>query len=153
SGPLGQPVVVDNVNSAISGETLARAKPDGYTMSLGSSIIWLQPLAQKTPYDTLKDLAPVSSVFTYPHLLVVHASMPAKSVKDLSALAKANPGKLNVSSAAAITGQSSLSAELFKAMAGVKIVRIPYKGNPSALIGLISGEVDMMFIDWGSVDP
>jgi tripartite-type tricarboxylate transporter receptor subunit TctC len=150
---LGVPVVVDNINSVLSGETLARAKPDGYTMSLGSSIIWLSPLTTKAPYDTLRDLAPVSLVFTYPHVLVVHTSIPAHSVKDLIALAKANPGKLNASAAAAITGQSSLSTELFKSMARVNIVRVPYKGNPSALIGLLSGEVDMMFNDWGSVLP
>ena len=153
TGSLGQPVVVDNINSAISGETLARAKPDGYTMSLGSSIIWLSPLTQKTTYDPLKDLAPITLVFTYPHILVVHTSIPAKSVKELINLAKANPGKLNVSSAAATSGQSALSAELFKAMAGINMVRVPYKGNPSALIGLLSGEVDLMFNDLGSVTP
>jgi tripartite-type tricarboxylate transporter receptor subunit TctC len=152
AGPLGQPVVVENVPSAIAGENLARAKPDGYTMALGAGTIWLTPLFQKTPY-TMKDLAPISSVMTYPHVLVVHPSVPAKSVGDLIKLAKSRPGELNIAGSASPGSQSRMGAELFKSMAGVNIVHIPFKGNPEGLRALVSGEVQAMFTDTGSAMP
>src|SRR3990170_1805340 len=129
SGPLGQQVIVDNRPSGvIPGETVAKAAPDGYTLLAAGGILWMGPLIQKTPYDAVRDFSPISLTARSPNVLVVHPSLPVKSVKELIALARARPGDLNYGSAGQ-GGSSHLAAELFKSMAGVNIVRIAYKGN------------------------
>jgi tripartite-type tricarboxylate transporter receptor subunit TctC len=148
----GQQVVVDNRGGGtIAGEIVAHAPPDGYTLLYYGPTLWLLPLMRKQmPYDTLRDFAPVTLAVATPAVLVVHPSVAAKSVRELIALAKANPGKLNYASAAAGTA-THLSAELFKAMAGVDIVRIPYKGTGAALNDLLGGQTQMMFAVAASV--
>ena len=153
SGPLGQPVVVENRPPFITTETVAKAPPDGYSMLLNGSIVWVLPLLQKNvPWDPLRDFSPLTLVSSAPLTLVVHPSLPVKSVKELIALAKARPGKLDYSSA----GQGvppQIAAELFKSMAGVNIVSVNYKGSGEALTALIAGEVQVAFGNAAPVTP
>ena len=152
SGPLGQPVIVDN-RGVIAAEVVAKAPPDGYTLVYYTSSLWLAPfLRDSVPWDPVKDFAPISLTDKSPSLLVVHPSLPTHSVKELIALAKARPGELNYARAS-VGSSTQLSAELFKTMAGVNIVSIPYKGGGPALIGLIGGQVHLMFSPAGSVVP
>ena len=154
TGALGQPVIIDNRGGGIVLiETVAKASPDGYTLLLHASNIWLAPLLRdKVPYDPLRDLAPVSLTSMAPNVLVVHPAVPANSVKELIALAKSRPGELNYSSGS--TGATShLAAELFKVMAGVNLARIPFKGSGPALSSLIAGQVQIMFASSGGVVP
>ncbi len=150
---LGRQVVVDNrAHGVIPGEITSKAPPDGYTLLLASSPLWVAALLQNTPYDPLRDFLPITFAATSPHILVVSPSVAAKSVKDLIALAKARPGALNYSSGS--TGSSThLAGELFNAMSGVNIVRIPYKTGTSQVTDVISGEVQMSFGIAGSVAP
>ncbi len=152
SGGLGQQVIIDNRPSGvIPGDVVAKAQPDGYTLLVTGSIFWIgQFLRDKTPYDSVKDFAPVSLVVSSPTVLVVHPSLPVKGVRDLIALAKARPGELNYASAGA-GSPNHLAGELFKSLAGVNIVRIPYKGGGPALSALLSGEVQMLFATAASV--
>src|ERR1044071_876715 len=125
---LGQQVIVDNrASGVIPGETVSRAPPDGYTLLVTGGTLWIGPLLQPTPYDPMRDFAPISLMTRAPNILVVHPSLPVKSVSELIALAKARPGELNYSSSGAAGGSSHLAGELFKAMAGVNITRLPYK--------------------------
>ena len=146
SGPLGQQVIVDNRGGSLNilGQLLATAIPDGHTVLLGTGSLWVLPLIQKAPYDPVRDYAPVTVVARAPNVLVVHPTLPVKSVKELINLAQAKPGQLNYASG--IAGSSlHLAGELFKAMAGVNIVQIWYKGQGPALIDTIAGQVQMMF--------
>jgi tripartite-type tricarboxylate transporter receptor subunit TctC len=149
---LGVPVVVDNRGGGvIAGDIVARAPADGYTVLYYGSTLWLLPLVRKhVPYDPLKDFAPITQAVSTPAILVVHPSVPAKSVKELIALARAQPGKLNYASAAIGTA-THVSAELFKHLASVNIVRVPYKGTGTALNDLLGGQVQMMFAVSASV--
>ena len=150
---LGQQVFVENRPSGvIPGQVVSQAPPDGYTLLVTSSSIWVGPLLQKTPYDAVKDFAPISLVMNYPSVLVVHPSVPVKTVKELVALAKARPGALNYGSPT-LGSPTHLASELFKSMAGVDIVRINYKGSGPALNALMSGEVQVMFVASASVAP
>jgi tripartite-type tricarboxylate transporter receptor subunit TctC len=151
AAPLGQQVLVDN--RAIAGaELVAKSPPDGYTLLLYGSSIWISPLMQSTPWDVLRDFSPVMVATTAPNLLIVHPSLPVKSVKELIALAKSRPGSLNYATAG--TGSSThLAAELFKAMARVDIVRVNYKGPGAAITDLLAGEVQMMISTAASVTP
>ena len=139
SGPLGQNVVVDNRSSAVVGELVAKAPPDGYTMLIQGSQIWLQQYMQEVRYDAVKDLAPITWASSLPSVLLVPNSLPAKTVKELIALAKAKPGELNYATGA-IGSAQHLATELFNAMAGVKISRVEYRGTGPALTALLGGQ-------------
>jgi tripartite-type tricarboxylate transporter receptor subunit TctC len=146
---LGQAVVVENrgaASGAIAGEILARAAPDGYTVLYYGSTIWLLPfLRNQVPFDPLRDFAPVSLATRAPFFLFVHPSVPARDLKELLALARASPGKLNYGSAGS-GAATHLAGELFKTVAGVEIVRVAYKGSGPAANALLAGEVQMMFV-------
>lgn len=149
---LGQPVVVDN-RGTVAAELVARAPADGYTLLLYGSAVWLSPFIRaSTPYDPVKDFAPVTLVASSPNVVVVHPSLPVKSARELIALAKARPGELNYA-AGSLGAAPHLAAELFKAMGKLNIVRVAYKGTGGSLIGILSGEVGLMFPTAGSVTP
>ena len=139
-------MIVDNrVGGVIIADIAAKSAPDGYTLFTYSSTLWLIPFMRKqTPYDPVKDFAPVTLVGRSPMVLVTHPSVPATSMKELIALAKAKPGELNFAS-----GPSGaiphLAGELFKAMAGIDIVHIGYKGVGLAVTDVIGGRIQMMF--------
>ena len=143
---LGQPVVVENRPGAgqiLGTEFVARAAPDGYTQLMAASAIVLnQVLAKQPPYDILRDFIPVTLAASLPHVLTVHPSLPVKSVKELIALARARPGQLNYSSAGAGTSLH-MAMELFRSMAGLDIVHVPYKGAGPATADLLAGHVQL----------
>ena len=146
STSLSQQVIVDNrASSIVPAEIVSRAPPDGYTLLSYGNSVWVGQLVRgNLVLDPVRDFSPISSAAKAPNILVVHPSVPAKSVQELIALAKAKPGTLNYSSGA--TGASShLAAELFKSMAGVNVVRIPYKSGASEMADLIGGQVQMTF--------
>ena len=149
SDAMGQQVVVDNRTGAggtIGADIAAKSAPDGYTMVMGSSSTFgVNPtLYRKIPYDAIRDFAPVSMVSYAPNVLVLHPSVPAKSIKELIALARAQPGKLNFASSGT-GGSPHLAGELFKLVAKVDITHIPYKGTGQSVADLIGGQVQMSF--------
>jgi tripartite-type tricarboxylate transporter receptor subunit TctC len=147
---VGWSIVVDNRPTIVERVIVRNAAPDGYTVLLLSSSLWVIPLLQKTPYDALQDYSPITITDRIPVIVVAHPSLAANSIKELIALAKARPGELNYASGA--TGSSShLPAELFKSMAGVNIVRIPYNGAGPAVNAVVSNQVQVMFATAGSV--
>lgn len=154
SGPLGQPVIVDNRPAGpISGEIVAKAQPDGHTLLVGGSNFSIGTLLlQRAVYDPIKDFSPVTIVDSAPYALVVSPATPANSVKEFIALAKAKPGELNYASTAT-GGMLHLAAELFKSMAGIDVVRIPYKGAAPALTDLMGGRVHLMIPSATSAMP
>jgi tripartite-type tricarboxylate transporter receptor subunit TctC len=146
---LGQPLVVENrpgAGTAIGAEALAKSAPDGYTVMIGtvSSHAINPALNPKLPFDPIKDFTPVSLVASIPFAMIVHPSVPAKTVGEFVALARSKPGSLNYSSAGNGTS-NHLAGELLKSMAGIDIVHIPYKGSAPALNDLIAGQVSLMF--------
>jgi len=146
---LGQQVIVDNRAGAggrIGTDLVAKSLPDGYTLLLAtSSVMGTGPaLYQKLPFNMPKDFAPISLVAYTAYVLVVHPSVPAKSVKDLVMLAKSKPGRLTYASSGA-GGAAHLSGELFSAMAGVKMIHVAYKGSSPGIFSVVSGETDLMF--------
>jgi len=148
SQQLGQPLVVDNRGGAgglIGAEIVAKSAPDGYTLFISSpGALTILPHLRKVPYDTLRDFTPVSLISVGPFVLITHPSVPVKSVKELIALARAQPGKLNYASAG--NGVANhLAMELFKQMAGVDITHVPYKGAPQAVTDVLAGHMNMMF--------
>ena len=146
---LGQQLVVENrVGAAglIGTETVVKSAPDGYTLLFGFSgpLAIVPNLNPNTPYDPQRDLVAISQVAAAPYVLLVHPSVPAKSVKQLVTLAKSRPGKMNFGSGGTGVG-IHMAGELFKVAAGVNIVHVPYKGAAPAMTALMAGEVDMMF--------
>ncbi len=139
-----QNVVVENKPSILVGDVVSKAQPDGYTLLVAGGTFVMGSLVQGTSYDPVKDFVPISLLTNSPSVLVVHPSVPAKTVKDLIDLAKSKPGKLNYASGNS-GSTNHLAAELFKAMAGVNIMRIPYKGQGQATIDLVGGQVQLMF--------
>ena len=149
SSLLGQQLVIDNRGGAgglIATEIAARAVPDGYTLFFSSPgpLTILPHLQKKIAYDPMRDFAPVSLICIGPFLLIAHPAVPVKAVKELIALAKAEPGKLNYASAGNGT-PNHLAMELFKSVAGVNMTHVPYKGAPQAVTDLIGGSVNLMF--------
>jgi tripartite-type tricarboxylate transporter receptor subunit TctC len=144
---LRQQVVVEprpGAGGTIASQTVAAAPPDGYTLLLASASYTINTALQQSQYDLAKDFAPVGLVVTTPFVLVVHPSVPAKTVAELIAYAKANPGKLNYASSG-IGTPPHLAGELFKSMAGVDIVHVPYREANSALGAVVAGATQMMF--------
>ena len=152
SGPLGQQVLVDNRGGGVvAGEIVAHAQPDGYTLLYYGNSLWLvQFLRKSVPFDVAKDFTPITLSTSSPSVLVIHPSLPAKSVRALIALAKSKPGAINYASASDGTA-NHLAAELFKSMARVNLMHIPYKGNGQAVNAVLSGESQIMFPAAGSV--
>ncbi|HET7160189.1 MAG TPA: tripartite tricarboxylate transporter substrate binding protein, partial [Burkholderiales bacterium] len=145
---LGQRMIVENRpggNSTIGLASVARSAPDGYTFVMVAQSALIAPrMMRNAPFDPVRDFAGVSLIATLPQMLVVHPSLPVKSVKDLIALAKARPGELNAGSSGNGSG-SHLALELFNRMAGVRIMRIPYNGDGPAIIDLLGGQVPVKF--------
>lgn len=149
---LGQRVIVDN-RGIVAAEIVKNATPDGYTLLIYGANIWLLPfLRDNVPWDPLRDFTPVTIAVQLPNILVVHPALPVKGVRELIDYAKARPGKLDYA-AGTIGVSPHLSAELFKSMTGVDIVRVPYKGGGPAMNGLIAGETQLMFPNAGSALP
>ena len=149
SEAMGQQVVVDNrpgAGGAIGADIVAKSPPDGYTMVTAVTSIMAinQFLYRKLPYDPEKDFAPVTQVGSLPLILVIHPSLPAKNVREFIAIAKAKPGQLNYGSSGVGTA-THMTTELFKAMAGVDLVHIPYKGSGQVMGDVIGGQLALIF--------
>ena len=156
SEAFGRQFVVDNrpgANGMIGSELAAKAPADGYTLMVnGANFVTTPSLYAKATYDPVKDFDPVSLLAHAPNVLVVHPSLPAKSVKELIALARARPGQVNFAG----SGSGStphLAAELFNTLANVKMVHVPYRGTGPAIIGIMSGEASVMFMPTTNAVP
>jgi tripartite-type tricarboxylate transporter receptor subunit TctC len=153
---LGQPVVVDNRGGAggnLGAEAAAHAAPDGYTLLLAAPTLAISPsLYAKLSYDPLKDLAPVSLVAAVPNVMVTHPSVPAHTLQEFIALAKAKPGELNFGSGGRGTS-NHLGGELFNIVAGVKLVHVPYKGVNLAMNDVLAGNVQLVLIGIPAAAP
>jgi len=152
---LGQPIVVENrpgANGAVGADHVAKAAPDGYALLLGAAgtLVVSPHLGVQLPFDTFRDFAPVSLVATSPFIVTLHPSVAASSVRDLIALAKASPGKINYGTSGT-GGAPQLASELFKSMAGVNMVHVPYKGLGPAITDLMGGQIQVVFADVGLV--
>ena len=149
---LGHKVIVENRGSIATEYVAKDVPPDGYTLLFYGAFVWLQPYLAKVNWDPLVDLTPITLAITSPSVLVVHPSLPVKTVKETVALARSRPGELNYGGGG---GGSTphIAGELFKYMARVDIVRIRYKGTGPAMIGLLTGEVQLMFSALGPTVP
>ncbi|SDZ72228.1 Tripartite-type tricarboxylate transporter, receptor component TctC [Variovorax sp. YR266] len=155
SAKLGQSVVIDNrggAGGAIGGDLVAKSSPDGYTVLLDASNHAQNPALRKMPFDTLRELAPVSLLVKVPNVLVVNPSAPMKNVADLIAQAKAKPGGINYASSGNGSAQH-LAGELFASMAGVQMTHVAYKGGGPALTDVMSGHVPVFFASMASSLP
>ncbi len=154
---LGQPVIVENrpgAGAMLGNELVAKSAPDGYTLTMGTlgPFAVNQSLFRKVPFDSQRDFAPITLTGASSHVLVVHPSMPVKSLADLVALAKQRPGQLTFASSG-IGNATHLTGELFKSMAGVDVVHVPYKGGGAAVADLIGGHVAYSFASMPSALP
>jgi tripartite-type tricarboxylate transporter receptor subunit TctC len=152
---LGQPVLVDNRaggGGLIGNDVVAKAAPDGYTLLLGAAgpLTVAPHLYAKVPYDTLRDLVPVAHIASTPFVLVVNPSVPANTLAELTALAKASPGKLTFGSSGT-GGAPHLAGELYQKMAGIRMIHVPYKGLSPAITDLIGSQIQALFADTGLV--
>jgi tripartite-type tricarboxylate transporter receptor subunit TctC len=149
TGSLGQPVVVDNRAGAsgnIAGEIVAKAPADGYTLLFGNSSLSISPAVFHKPnYDPVRDLMPISMASSYPFTLVIHPSLPVKSVRTLVALAKSKPGELAYASAGGGT-MSHMAMEMLRVRTGIKLQHLPYKGAAPATISIVGGESQLGFV-------
>ncbi len=150
---LGQPIVYENRaggGGLIAGEFVARAAPDGYTLLVGSGNTHTFPtlLYAKVNYDPVKDYAPISNFTDVPNMLVAHPSFPAKTLQDIVAYGKANPGKINWASSGNGAG-GHLALVLFAQQAGIKVVHVPFKGAGPAVVAMLGGETDLLFANTG----
>jgi len=153
---LGQPVIVDNrpgAGGVLGTDLVAKSPPDGHTMLIITAAFTMgAAMRTKLPYDPINDLAPVTIFAIAPSMMVVHPSLPAKSVKELIAFAKANPGKLNYGSSGS-GAPYHIATEMFKSMAGVDIAHVPYKGAAPAVVAALSGEVTLLIANIISALP
>jgi tripartite-type tricarboxylate transporter receptor subunit TctC len=154
---LGQPVVVDNragATGTIGAGIVAKSAPDGYTLLLGTSneLAMSPGLYAKLPYDPTRDFAPLSNVINFPNILVVHPTLPAKTVPQLAALARAQPGQLSFATSG-IGSTNHLTGVVFQALEKIRINFVPYKGAGPAVTDLMGGHVDTMFATMPSVVP
>jgi tripartite-type tricarboxylate transporter receptor subunit TctC len=153
---LGQQVIVDNRGGAggnIGMELTAKSPPDGYTIVIATVGTWaVNPHLYQLPFDVVKDFAPVTQVSTSPGALIVHPSVPVKSVKELIALAKKHPGQLNYGSSG-VGGFGHICGELFDLMTGVKMTHIPYKSSAPSLTDLLAGNIQVLFNNLISTTP
>jgi tripartite-type tricarboxylate transporter receptor subunit TctC len=149
---IGQQVIVENRPSRLVGGMVARSTPDGYTLVVGGSTMQYTPLMEKMDYDVLRDFTPISLLERSPNVLVVTPALKVNTVSELIALARAKPGVLNFG-----TGTSGaalhVAAELFMTATNTKLTRVPYKATGPAILGLLTGEVHMVFATAGSVVP
>ncbi len=152
---LGQSVVIENrpgAGSVIGTDLVAKSAPDGYTLLVVAASVTMSPSLYKLPFDPLRDLAPISQLTSLPNILVVHPSLPVKSVKELIAFVKARPGQLNFGSSGIATG-THLSMELLMYMTGLKMVHVPYKGGSLNVNALIAGETQVNFSTMSTALP
>ena len=152
TGPLGQPVIVDNRATLPAIDAAAKAPPDGYTLYVGGGSLWIFPLLNKVTYDVVRDFSPIALLVREVNVVAVNPSVAAKSVKELIALAKAKPGALNYAMNIA-GGPAHLGAELFKSLAGVNIVGVAYKSNAAGVTAVIGGEVQLLISDASELMP
>ena len=149
AGPMSQPVIVENRPSNLTAEVAMKALPDGYTLLVDGNSFWIWPLIQKQRYEVLRDFAPVSMVLKAPSVIVVHPSVPANTIGELVALAKAKPGQLNYGSSVGST--THLAMEMLKSMAGINLLHVPYKGAGPTVNAVIAGEVQVVSATASSV--
>jgi tripartite-type tricarboxylate transporter receptor subunit TctC len=151
-----QPIIIENRSGqagVLGTDAVAKAAPDGYTIGIVSaSALVINPFMEKTPYDVVKDIAPITLTVTVPEMLVVASNVPANNMAELIALAKAQPGKLNFASAG-IGGLPHLAGELFKLTAKIDIVHVPYRGAAPAINDLLGQQVQMTFLDLPVILP
>ena len=150
----GQSVIVDNrASGVVVSETVAKSPPDGYTLLLYGSPMWLLPsMRERVSWDPMRDFSPITLAVSSPNVLVVHPSLPVKSVKDLIVLARARPGELNYASGGS-GATPHLAAEFFKALAKVQVVRVNYRGAGPAMNDVIAGQVQIMFANAAAAMP
>ena len=150
---LRQPVIVENRSGAVvSGQTVAKASPDGYTVLLPGSSFWLGPLLQKMPYDPITDFEPITITHSQPVVLVVHPTLPVKSVREFIEYARARPGELNYGSTA-VGSSSHLAAALFSSMTDIKMIHVPFKGGGGLSTAMLGGQVQLTLATSASVVP
>jgi tripartite-type tricarboxylate transporter receptor subunit TctC len=153
---LGQPVVVENragSGGIIASDAVAKAAPDGYTLLMMAAADSIQPAMRiKMPYELPKDFSPISLVVTGAFVLVIHPSVPAKNIRELVAIARSRPGELNYATSG-IGSSAHLAAELMNSLAKVKTIHVPYKGVSQGVVGVASGEADMIFASVTAAQP